>query len=69
MAKLVIQSNPQVQQIFEDLEKYLNFCVEYGYKYNEKELYDSKSYVFRQFTKCLQGKPVRNNWEADAKVD
>lgn len=68
MAKLVYKPNPQVQVIFDDLEKYLNFCVEFGYKYNESELYDNKSYVFRQFTKYLQQKPVKNNWEADTKA-
>jgi len=61
-------SSSIVNQIFDDLEKYLEFCVEYGYKYNEKELYDPKSYVFRQFSKCMSGKPAKNNWELDAKV-
>lgn len=69
MAKYQVQSNPRVKQIFEDLEKYLAFCQNLGYKFNESELYDNKSYVFRQFTKYLQGKPVRDNWELDAKND
>lgn len=69
MAKPNIQPNPRVNQIFEDLEKYLQFCVEFGYRYNESELYDNKSYVFRQFTKYLQGKPVRDNWELDGKAE
>lgn len=69
MAKMVFQTNPQVQQIFEDLEKYLEFCVTFGYKFNEKELYENKSYTFRQFTKYLQGKPVKDNWETDAKPE
>ena len=68
MAKYNHQHNPQVKQIFEDLEKYQEFCVRLGYKYNEKDLYDNKSYVYRQFTKYLQGKPVRDNWEIDAKL-
>lgn len=69
MAKMIFQTNPQVQQIFEDLEKYLEFCVTFGYKFNEKELYENKSYTFRQFTKYLQGKPVKDNWETDAKPE
>lgn len=69
MAKPQVQSNPRVKQIFEDLEKYLTFCQDLGYKYNESDLYDNKSYVFRQFTKYLQGKPVKDNWELDAKSD
>lgn len=69
MAKVKIESNPRVHQIFEDLEKYLEFCQKLGYKFNESELYDNKSYTFRQFTKYLQGKPVRDNWELDAKPE
>ena len=69
MAKYQHQPNPRVNQIFEDLEKYLEFCQRLGYKFNESELYDNKSYVYRQFTKYLQGKPVKDNWELDEKTD
>ena len=69
MAKPEIKPNPRVNQIFEDLEKYLEFTRNFGYKFNESELYDNKSYVYRQFTKYLQGKPVKDNWEIDAKAD
>ena len=67
MAKYQVQHNPRVQQIFEDLEKYLEFCQRLGYKFNESELYDNKSYIYRQFNKYLQKKPVVSNWETDAK--
>ena len=67
MAKYQSQHNPQVKKIFDDLEKYLEFCVDFGYKYNEKDLYDNKSYIYRQFNKYLQKKPVVSNWETDAK--
>ena len=56
-------------QLFEDLENYLKFCVKLGYKFNEADLYDNKNYTYRQFTKYLQGKPVKDNWELDAKTD
>ena len=69
MAKPEIKPNPRVNQIFEDLEKYLEFTRSFGYKFNESELYDNKSYVYRQFTKFLQGKSVRDNWELDGKSD
>jgi len=67
MAKQNFQSNPRVQQIFEDLEKYLDFCVGYGYKYNEAELYDQRSYVFRQYTKFATGKVARDQWQENAR--
>ena len=63
MAKPTFQSNPRVQQIFDDLEKYLEFCVDYGYKYNEAELYDQRSYVYRQYTKFATGKVAKDQWQ------
>lgn len=69
MAKIAHQPNPQLNKIFDDLEKYLEFCREFGYKYDEVDLNNNKSYVFRQFTKYITGRPVKNNWETDAKVE
>ena len=68
MAKPEIKSNPKVNQIFEDLEKYKEFCVDYGYKFDEATLYDMRSYVYRQHQKQLTGKQAKNNWEEDTKV-
>lgn len=67
MAKPEFKSNPRVRQIFEDLEKFLNFCKDYGYVFDEKELYSNKSYTYRQFNKFLTGKPVKDNWSIDTK--
>jgi hypothetical protein len=63
MAKPTFQPNPRVRQIFDDLEKYLEFCQDFGYKYDEADLYDTRSYVFRHFTKYMTNKPVKNNWD------
>ena len=52
-----------VKQIFDDLENYLTFCQDYGYKFDEATLYDMRNYVFRQFNKYSTGKPVKNNWD------
>jgi hypothetical protein len=68
MAKPTFQSNPRVHQIFDDLEKYLEFCREYGYKYNESDLYNQHSYVYRSYTKFLTGKQVKNQWVDTNKV-
>ena len=67
MAKQTFQSNPRVQQICEDLEKYLEFCGDYGYKYNEAELYDQRSYVYRQYTKFATGKFAKDQWQENAR--
>jgi len=69
MAKPEIKPNPRVQQIFEDLEKYLDFCKTFGYPFDEAELYSNKSFVHRQFAKYLSGKAVKDNWQLDAKTE
>jgi len=68
MAKPQVQSNPRVNQIFEDLEKYLEFCKDYGYKFDESTLYDMRSFAYRQFQKALGGKPAKDQWQEDMKV-
>lgn len=65
MAKPTFKSNSRVNQIFEDLEKYLEFCLDYGYRYNEIDLYNWKSYAFQQFNKHTQGKYAKNMWDED----
>ena len=54
---------PEVTQIFDDLDSYRDFCVTYGYKFDEATLYDMRSYVYRQHNKNLTGKPVKDNWD------
>lgn len=65
MAKVTFKSANTYNKIFEDLEKYLQFCREYGYRFDEYDLYNNKSAVFRNYGKFLAGKPVKNNWETD----
>jgi hypothetical protein len=62
MAKPQIKTNPRVRQIFDDLENYLTFCQDYGYKYDEADLYNPRSFVYRQFTRYATGKQVRDQW-------
>jgi hypothetical protein len=65
--KYNFQPNPKVHQIFEDLEKYKEFCVDYGYKFDESHLYDMKQFSYRQHTKQLAGNYPKNNWIEDSK--
>lgn len=65
MAKFQTQSNPKVKQIFEDLEKYLEFCQDYGYKFDESTLYDMRSFAYRQHQKQLAGKSAKDQWMED----
>ena len=65
MAKVSFKNSSQYNKIFEDLEKYLAFCKEFGYRYEENDLYSNRSNAYKQYSKYLAGKPVKNNWEAD----
>ena len=63
MAKPTFKPNPRVEAIFEDLEQFLEFCQSYGYRYNEGDLYNFKSYAWQQFNKWYQGKNAKNMWD------
>ena len=67
MAKITYKSNPRVIEIQDDLEKLLEFCQDYGYRYNEADLYNFKSYAWQQFNKYSQGKNAKNMWDEDTR--
>jgi hypothetical protein len=63
MAKFKYTPNPRAQAVMDDLEKYLGFCRDYGYRYNEADLGNWKSYAYQQYNKFLEGKPAKNMWD------
>ena len=67
MAKITYKSNPRVIEIQDDLEKLLEFCQDYGYRFNEADLYNFKSYAWQQFNKYSQGKNAKNMWDEDTR--
>ena len=54
--------NPEIVQIFDDLEQYKKFCQiafgygHDGYVFNEKDLYNDKSRAWRAFCNFRKGK-------------
>lgn len=66
MGRPQIRSNPRVTATFDDLEQYLEFCQNFGYRYDERDLYNWKSYAYQQFNKFLQGKPAKDMWFIDS---
>jgi hypothetical protein len=66
MGRPSIQSNPRLHAIFDDLEQYLDFCKSYGYRYDERDLYNWRSYPYQQFNKHLQNKPAKDMWSIDS---
>lgn len=65
MAKHHYQSNPRVNQIFDDLERYREFCVEFGYKFDESNLYNMRNYAYQQYSKFISKKNFKNQWQED----
>ena len=63
MTKRQFQPNAKTREVQDDLEKFLGFCRDYGYRYDPAELYNWKSYAFQQYNKFLQGKNAKNMWD------
>lgn len=67
MGKQTYTVHPKAREALADLEKLLDFCRDYGYRYNETDLYNFKSYAWQQYTKFVQGKNARDMWLEDAR--
>jgi hypothetical protein len=67
MGKQVYRPSARALAIHDDLNKFLDFCVEYGYRYNESDLYNFKSYAWQQYNKFIQGKNAKNMWFEDSR--
>ena len=67
MGKREYRPNPRALQALEDLSNFKEFCVEYGYRYNEGDLYNFKSYAWQQYSKFSQGKNAKNMWDEDTR--
>ena len=67
MGKQVYRPSARALQVHDDLEKFLDFCVEYGYRFNENDLYNFKSYAWQQYNKFIQGKNAKNMWIEDTR--
>jgi len=65
MGKPLFKPNPRVNAVFDDLEQFLEFCRDFGYRFNEADLYNWKSYAYQQFNKRLQGKFAKDMWSID----
>jgi hypothetical protein len=67
MGKPIIKSNSRTNQVWEDLDLFLDFCRDFGYRYNEADLYNFKSYAYQQYNKFVQGKNAKNMWDEDTR--
>jgi hypothetical protein len=67
MGKREYRPNPRALAVLEDLDNFKEFCVEFGYRFNEGDLYNFKSYAWQQYNKFTQGKNAKNMWVEDAR--
>lgn len=67
MGKVHYKVNPRAIAAQDELVKFLEFCREYGYRYNENDLFNFKSYAWQQYNKFTQGKNAKNMWVEDAR--
>ena len=58
--------NMSTREIFQDLDRYRDFCRNYGYRFNEADLYNNKKYPYQQFRKFEAGKNAKDMWSIDA---
>ena len=67
MGKREYRPNPRALALMEDLDLFREFCVGYGYRFNEADLYNFKAYAWQQYNKFTQGKNAKNMWEEDTR--
>jgi hypothetical protein len=61
--KKYLVMKPEVRNIFEDLEVYKQFCVDYGYVYDERHLYNERS-PYGEFMRYQRGKEPWDHWRS-----
>ena len=59
--------NKKINQVFNELDDYRDFCRDYGYTFDEKDLYRRNS-PYAQYERARRGDPVINHWVEDAKL-
>ena len=59
--------NKLVNKVFDDLDAYRNFCRDFGYVFNEKDLY-KRNTAYGQYERFRRGDRVVNNWEEDSRT-
>ena len=61
--KKYLTMKSEVTQIFDELDKYREFCVQYGYPYDERHLYNNNT-PWGEFDRARRGKYPKMNWYA-----
>jgi len=64
--KKYLRMKPEVAKIFDELEEYRQFCVDFGHIFNEADLGNERS-PYIDYQRFKKGKMVRDNWAVAAK--
>jgi hypothetical protein len=64
--KKYLRMSTEVTQIYNDLEELQLFCRQYGYPFNEADLY-RKDGVWGLMLRVQSGRNVRNQWSEELK--
>lgn len=57
-----LRMKPEVSDIFEDLETYKKFCVDYGYVFDEAHLYNERNSTYNEYLKYARGREPWDQW-------
>ena len=57
----------EITKVFNDLDDYLRFCKEFGWAYDEADLYRADAPGFAEYTRFKAGTRIPKNWMRDAK--
>lgn len=60
--------NQNVNRVFNDLDAFRAFCVEYGFVFNEADLYRRDRHAYSQYERVRRGEKIPYNWESDLKL-
>jgi hypothetical protein len=60
--------NQNVKRVFNDLENFKVFCVEYGFVFNEADLYKRSAHAYLQYERVRRGEKIPNNWDIDERL-
>ena len=59
--------NSEITKVFNDLDDYLRFCKEFGWAYDEADLYREDAPGYAEYLRFKSGTRIPKNWMRDAK--
>ena len=67
MGKQQYRPSARALAVQDDLNSFLEFCRDFGYRFREEDLYNFRAYAWQQYNKFSQGKNAKNMWSEDAR--